>query len=56
MVSYLELDVFQLADVFETFRDLALREDGLDPAYYVSLPGLSWDSAFKMTNTKVSIF
>ena len=55
MLNYLKLDVFQLADVFETFRELTLREDGLDPAYYFTLPGLSWDSAFKMTGISVDL-
>lgn len=55
MLAYLQLDVHQLADVFETFRQLTLREDGLDPAYYLTLPGLSWDSAFKMTGAKVKL-
>jgi len=54
MLHYLRLDVHQLADVFETFRELTLKEDGLDPAYYFTLPGLSWDSAFKMTGATVS--
>lgn len=53
MLQYLRLDVYQLGDVFETFRQLTLSEDGLDPAYYLTLPGLSWDSAFKMTGAEV---
>ena len=53
--AYLRLDVYQLADVFEAFREMALSQDGLDPVNYVSLPGLSWDSAFKMTGTRVEL-
>lgn len=53
--AYLRLDVYQLADVFQAFRQLALRQDGLDPVNYVSLPGLSWDSAFKMTGAKLEL-
>ena len=53
--NYLRLDVHQLADVFEAFRAMALEQDGLDPVNYVSLPGLSWDSAFKMTGTHVEL-
>ena len=40
---YLESDVFLLADVFETFRDLYMTNYELDPAWYVlysSRPGL----------------
>ena len=53
--AYLRLDIYQLADVFETFRTMALSQDGLDPVNYVSLPDLSWDSAFKMTMTRVDL-
>jgi hypothetical protein len=49
------LDVYQLADVFEQFRQLALTQDELDPVNYVSVPGLTWDSAFKMTEANVHL-
>ena len=55
LLFYLRLDVHQLADVFETFRDLCLKEDGLEPSYYVTLPGMTWDSAFKMTGCEVDL-
>ena len=48
MMTYLKLDVFLLADVFETFRYTVRREDdGLDPLHFFSIPGLSWSSALK---------
>ena len=53
MTDYLKMDVHQLADVFQTFRSMALEQDGLDPVNFVSIPGLSWESAFKMTGTTV---
>ena len=46
---YNESDVLLLADVFENFRDLCLRIYGLDPVYYYTAPGLSWDACQKMT-------
>ena len=55
MLGYLKLDVFQLADVFQTFRKLALGEDGLDPAHFFTLPGLALDSALKMTRCKLDL-
>ena len=55
LLFYLRLDVHQLADVFERFRDLCMREDGLEPSYYVTLPGMTWDSAFKMTGCSVDL-
>lgn len=52
---YLECDVYLLADVFETFRDLMLRTHKLDPAYYFSLPQLSWDAMLKMTGIELDL-
>ena len=46
---YLSLDVALLADVFENFRDTTIDIDKLDPAYYLSAPGLSWQSFLKKT-------
>ena len=37
---YVSLDVALLADVFENFRDTTINIDKLDPAYYLSAPGL----------------
>ena len=48
MMTYLKLDVFLLADVFETFRYTVQREDdGLDPLHFYGIPSLSWSSALK---------
>jgi hypothetical protein len=47
MMKYMMLDVYLLADVFETFRKTALNEDGLDPAHFYSIPGLAWSAALK---------
>ena len=55
MFAYLKRDVHQLADVFETFRKLAINEDGLDPAHYYTLPGLTLDSALKMSKVKLNL-
>ena len=38
---YVKSDVASLADVFENFRDKCLSINKLDPAYYLSAPGLS---------------
>ena len=44
-----------LADVFEEFRRVTLREDGLDPVHFVSLPSMSYTSAFKMTRETIDL-
>ena len=40
-------DVLLLADVFETFRKMCLRQYGLDPTHFYTSPGLSWDALLK---------
>ena len=52
---YLETDILLLADVFENFRDVAMEHYGLDPAWYYSTPGLSWDAMLKKTKIKLEL-
>lgn len=44
---YLKADVLQLADVFENFRNMSLDVYHLDPAHYVTAPGLAWDAMLR---------
>ncbi|XP_011068914.1 PREDICTED: uncharacterized protein LOC105154849 [Acromyrmex echinatior] len=48
---YLKTDVLLLVDVFENFRDTCIERYGLDPTYYYTLPGYTWD-ALKYTMLK----
>ena len=52
---YVSLDVALLADVFENFRDTTINTDKLDPAYYLSAPGLSWQSCLKKTGVVLEL-
>ena len=52
---YNETDVLLLADVFENFRDVCLKNYGLDPVYYYTAPGLAWDAMLKMTGVKLEL-
>ena len=42
-----------LADVFEKCVDTCLKYYELDPSYYFSAPGLSWDAMLKMTGVNL---
>ena len=50
---YLKKDVLLLVDVFEKFIHTCLKYYVLDPCYYFSSPGLSWDAMLKMTDIKL---
>ena len=48
-------DTLLLTDVFVNFRDMCLKEYGLDPAHFLSLPGLAWQACLKKTNIELEL-
>ena len=52
---YLKSDVLLLADVFEEFRNVCLKNYSLDPAWYYTFPGLSWDALLKYSGVKLEL-
>ena len=40
--SYNQADVLLLADFFENFRDICIKNYNLDPGHYYTAPGLAW--------------
>ena len=52
---YDKLDVLLLADVFENFRDICIKNYNLDLAHYYTAPGLVWDALLKLTSVKLEL-
>ncbi len=52
---YLKTDVLLLADVFESFREVSYNNYGLDPCWYYSAPGLSWDALLKFSKVRLEL-
>ena len=49
-------DTLLLSDVFENFRNACMNNYELDPAHFVSLPGLPWQACLKKkTNVKLEL-
>ena len=52
---YLTTDVMLLEDVFENFRTVCKNNYGLDPTWYYTSPGLSWDALLKTTKVELEL-
>ena len=52
---YNQSDTLLLADVFENFRNMCIKVYELDPAHFLSLPGLGWQACLKKTNVKLEL-
>ena len=52
---YLKIDVLLLAEIFENFRNVCLKNYELDPAHYYTSPGLSWDALLKFSKQKLEL-
>ena len=52
---YTQSDTLLLADVFKNFRNMYLKVYELDPAHFLSLPGLAWQACLKKTNVKLEL-
>ena len=52
---YVQSDTLLLADVFENFRDKCIEKYELDPAHFLSAPGLAWQACLKKTGLKLEL-
>ena len=52
---YVQSDTLLLADIFENFRNISIKVYELDPAHFLSGPGLAWQACLKKTKVKVEL-
>ena len=52
---YVQSDTLLLADVIENFRNMCINIYKLDPAKFLSAPGLAWQAALKKTKVKLDL-
>ena len=52
---YVQSDTLLLADVFENFRNTSIKVYELDPAHFLSAPGLAWQACLKKTEMKLEL-
>ena len=51
--SYIQSDTLLFADVIENFRNMCINIYKLDPAKFLSAPGLAWQAVLKKTKVKL---
>ena len=52
---YVQSDTLLLADAFENFRKACIKTYELDPAHFISLPGLAWQACLKKTGVELEL-
>ena len=52
---YVQSDTLLLADVFKNFRNMFIKVYELDPAHFLSAPGLAWQACLKKAEVKLDL-
>ena len=52
---YVQSNILLLADVFENFRNKCIEIYELDPAHFLSAPGLAWQACLKKTEVELEL-
>ena len=52
---YVQSDTLLLANVFENFKNMCIKVYKLDPAHFLSAPGLAWQACVKITEVKLEL-
>ena len=55
VVINVQCDTLLLAAVFENFRDKCIEIYKLDPAHFLSAPGLAWQACLKKTKVELEL-
>ena len=52
---YVQSETLLLADVFENFRNMYIKVYELDPAHFLTTPGLAWQACLKKAEVKLEL-
>ena len=52
---YVQSDTLLLVDVSENFRNMCIKVYKLEPAHFLSAPGLAWQACLKKTDVKLEL-
>ena len=52
---YVQSDTLLLADVFENFGNMCYNIYELDPGYFLSAPGLTWQACLKKAGVRLEL-
>ena len=52
---HVQCDTLLFADVFENFKDKCIEIYGLDPAHFLTAPGLAWQACLKKTKIELEL-
>ena len=52
---YVQSDTLFFADVFENFRNMCIKVYELDPAHFLSAPGLAWQACLKKAEVELEL-
>ena len=52
---YVQSDTLLLSDIFEKFRETCIEIYKLDPAHFLSAPGLAWKACLKKTGRELEL-
>ena len=52
---YMQSDILLLADLFENFRNMYIKVYELDPAHFLTAPGLAWQACLKEADVKLEL-